>query len=89
MRRASLINEKDLRGKVRGLWISNLPNIFKGGLTSRRRKFLVRLSSILLSLRIRWLKFRGKEVVPMFEIALNPTVSLKEIKERRFNLIEK
>jgi len=81
MRKTLLINKKDLKGKIVGNWYHKLPSFLKGSLTSRRRKFLCKVTS---RTKRNWRKLIGKETVPMFEIANNPSVKLNDIKKRRF-----
>ena len=88
MRKTLLINKKDLKHlKISGNWYRKLPFLLKGSLTSRRRKFLCRISGLGTRIRVVWYRLTGREIVPMFEIACNPTIKLSDIKERRFNIV--
>ena len=85
MRRAcKFIDRKDLKGKVIGQWMYDLPSFLRGGLGSKRHRFWFFLSRISFRLKRFWRKLRGKPIPPMFEIASNPSIKLSEIKERRF-----
>ena len=57
-------------------------------LNSGLRRIKCRLSAFLLRMRFAWYRLIGKQVIPMFEIASNPSIKLSEIKERRFKIKE-
>ena len=81
-----LIVEKDLnKFKIAGNWHHKLPSFLKGGLLSKRRKFLFRVTSQFKRIYQK-LMVRCRNPVPTFEIATNPTIKLNDIKERRFKI---
>ena len=89
MRTSKLVGYKDIKRVTVGGWIYCLPPFLRGGSNSRRHKFWFCLSGINLRLNIAWRKFRGKEAIPLFEVASNPIVKLSDIKERRFYIKSK
>ncbi len=81
-----LIVEKDLnKFKIAGNWYHKLPSFLKGGLLSKRRKFLCRVTSSFKRI-CQKLMGRCRNPVPTFEIVTNPTIKISDIKERRFQI---
>jgi hypothetical protein len=81
-----LIEEKDInKFKIAGNWYHKLPSFLKGGLLSKRRKFLCRVTSLFKRIYQK-LMGRCRNPVPTFEIATNPTVKISDIKGRRFQI---
>jgi len=83
------IEEKDIGKIIKGNWYHKLPSFLKGGLSSRRRRFLCRVTGLFFfwKWKIKFQRLIGKNIVPTFEFATNPTVKLSDIKERRFQII--
>ena len=86
MRKIIITDKIDLKGKISGNWYHKLPLFLKGGLTSKRRKFLCRISGLGTRIKTRWYRLTGREIIPTFERVCNPSIKWSDIKERRFKI---
>lgn len=88
MRTIRVIDKKDLKGKIIGLWIYDLPLFLRGEKGSKKFRLWQNISKITFRFKKVIYKSFGKTIPPTFEVAINPTIKLSDIKERRFHIVD-
>ncbi len=81
-----LIKEKDIKKIIKDNWCNKLTSLLKGGSSSKLRRFICRVTGLFLFWKWKFQRLIGKNFIPTFEIATNPTIKISDIKEHRFKI---